>query len=72
MALIQPLAWEPPYASGEAQEMAKRPPPQKKIHLKCSYFCETETMFNPDDILLKQYKLLLVPVARQKIKHCVT
>ena len=24
MALIQPLAWEPPYASRAAQEMAKR------------------------------------------------
>ena len=23
-ALIQPLAWEPPYAAGAAQEMAKR------------------------------------------------
>ena len=23
-APIQPLAWEPPYAKGEAQEMAKR------------------------------------------------
>ena len=27
-ALIQPLAWEPPYGAGAAQEMAKR---QKKI-----------------------------------------
>ena len=24
VALIQPLAWEPPYAAGVAQEMAKR------------------------------------------------
>ena len=30
-APIQPLAWEPPYATGVAQEMAKRP---KKIKNK--------------------------------------
>ena len=33
MAPIQPLAWEPPYAEREAQEMAKRP---KKIKNKKS------------------------------------
>ena len=30
-ALIRPLAWEPPYALGVAQEMAKRPKKKKKI-----------------------------------------
>ena len=29
--LIRPLAWEPPYATGATQEMAKR---QKKIIIK--------------------------------------
>ena len=29
-ALIRPLAWEPPYAAGAAQEMAKRPKKKKK------------------------------------------
>ena len=29
-APIGPLAWEASYAVGAAQEMAKRPPPQKK------------------------------------------
>ena len=29
-ALIGPLAWEPPYAEGGAQEMAKRQKDQKK------------------------------------------
>ena len=29
-ALIQPLAWEPPYATGVAQEMAKRLKKNKK------------------------------------------
>ena len=29
-ALIQPLAWEPPYAVGAAQEMAKRQKKKKK------------------------------------------
>ena len=29
-APIGPLAWEPPYAAGAAQEMAKRSPPPKK------------------------------------------
>jgi len=27
---IRPLAWEPPYAAGAAQEMAKRPKKKKK------------------------------------------
>ena len=31
MALIRPLAWEPPYATGAAQEMAKRHT-QKKLY----------------------------------------
>ena len=29
--LIQPLAWEPPYAAGVAQEMAKRQKQKKKV-----------------------------------------
>ena len=29
-APIRPLAWEPPYAAGAAQEMAKRPKKKKK------------------------------------------
>ena len=29
-APIRPLAWEPPYAAGAAQEIAKRPKKQKK------------------------------------------
>ena len=29
-ALIQPLAWEPPYAKGVAQEMAKRQKKKRK------------------------------------------
>ena len=32
IALIQPLAWEPPYAVGAA---LKRPPPQKKESKEC-------------------------------------
>jgi len=30
MALIRPLAWEPPYAAGAAQEIAKRQKKKKK------------------------------------------
>ena len=30
MAPIRPLAWEPPYATGEAQEMAKKRQKKKK------------------------------------------
>ena len=30
-ALIQPLAWEPPYAAGVAQEMAKRQKKKKNL-----------------------------------------
>ena len=29
-APTRPLAWEPPYATGTAQEMAKRPKKEKK------------------------------------------
>jgi len=29
-ALIRPLTWEPPYATGVAQEMAKRPKKKKR------------------------------------------
>ena len=32
-ALIQPLAWEPPYAVGAAQEMVKRQKKKKTIEL---------------------------------------
>ena len=35
-ALIQPLAWEPPYAVGVAQEMAKRQKGAKKKKKKKS------------------------------------
>ena len=31
-APIRPLAWEPPYAAGAAQEIAKRPKKKKKNH----------------------------------------
>ena len=33
-APIQPLAWEPPYAVGAAQEMAKRPKTKNKKQKK--------------------------------------
>ena len=32
-ALIRPLAWEPPYAMGVAQEMAKRSKKKKKVEI---------------------------------------
>ena len=33
-APIRPLAWEPPYAAGAAQEMAKKRQPKKKNYFK--------------------------------------
>ena len=33
-ALIRPLTWEPPYAAGATQEMAKRPKKKKKERKK--------------------------------------
>ena len=33
-ALIQPLDWKPPYATGAAQEVAKRPKKKKKKRKK--------------------------------------
>ena len=38
-APIRPLAWEPPYAAGAAQEMAKRQK-KKKMQIK-GMICET-------------------------------
>ena len=37
-APIGPLAWEPPYATGAAQEIAKRPLPKKRRILKVIIF----------------------------------
>ena len=34
IALIRPLAWEPPYVEGAAQEMAQRKKKIKKINKK--------------------------------------
>ena len=47
-APIQPLAWEPPYAVGAAQEIAKRPKKKKTNLLKTSVrttwnICQTKT-----------------------------
>ena len=36
-ALIQPLAWEPPYAAGAAQETAKKTKKKKKKYQSYSY-----------------------------------
>ena len=36
MVPIRPLVWEPPYGTGAAQEMAKRPKKKKK---KKHYWC---------------------------------
>lgn len=42
-----------------------------QIHLKYPYYCETKITFNPDNILLKQCKMLLGPSTRPTIEHCV-
>ena len=39
-APIQPLAWEPPYAAGVDQEMAKRPKKKKKFLYALGNVCE--------------------------------
>ena len=36
-ALIRPLAWEPPYAAGAAQEIAKKRPKKKTKQKKNSF-----------------------------------
>ena len=53
-ALIQPLAWEPPYAAGAALEMAKR---QKKKKFKCSQLIFSNSLNNLM-LLLKNLKVL--------------
>ncbi|RKM63542.1 hypothetical protein C0984_19540, partial [Clostridioides difficile] len=40
-ALIKPLAWEPPYATGAAQEMAKRQKKKKKRKAILEFPCDT-------------------------------
>ena len=39
-ALIRPLAWEPPYAEGVAQEMAKRQRKKKKNDFRFQMCCK--------------------------------
>ena len=50
----QPLAWEPPYASGGAQEIAKKTK-KKKMQMTSS-----EHLFSPSPQLLYLYPLLLL------------
>ena len=38
-ALIRPLAWEPPYAMGVAQEMAKRQKTKTKTKTQTQFIC---------------------------------
>ena len=48
MAPIRPLAWEPPYAMGVAQEMAKRQKKKKKKELPSNsthYFLPSDVFF---------------------------
>ena len=43
-ALIPPLAWEPPYASGAALEKAKRQKKKKKIE-EALYYCTSQCLY---------------------------
>ena len=53
-ALIRPLAWEPPYATGAALKIAKK----KKFLLVCDLFCRAE-VFNFNEIRLNNYFFLI-------------
>ena len=55
IALIQPLAWEPPYAMGAAQEVAKRQK-IKKIKIKSNLFQANQLI----DLSLGENLLLLI------------
>ena len=46
VALIGPLAWEPPYAAGVAQEMAKRQKKKKSLEGNNSIIQEAEEQKN--------------------------
>ena len=49
-APIRPLVWEPPYAAGAAQEMAKRPKKKKKKGFKfIELFYELDNLENSKD-----------------------
>ena len=45
-ALIRPLAWEPPYAMGVAQEMAKRQKKKKKDKGSCGKLRRKENYYS--------------------------
>ena len=50
-ALIRPLAWEPPYAKGAAQEMAKKKDKTKQTkHQESTIYCLQYTPFRAKDI----------------------
>ena len=46
-ALIRPLAWEPPYATGAAQEMAKKDQKKKKNCFQGGNSCRGTAETNP-------------------------
>ena len=58
-APIRPLAWEPPYAVGVVQEMAKRPKKEKEIEEKILVFSHTHTHTHTHTFLIIA---ILVPI----------
>jgi len=59
-APIRPLAWEPPYATGAAQEMAKRPKKKDKKKERESQRGNNKKERNPRDQLLARKNLSFV------------
>ena len=58
-ALIRPLAWEPPYAAGAAQEMAKRQKKKEKEKEKKKRKLQNKIIIKYHFIPLKQHKILI-------------
>ena len=56
-APIRPLAWEPPYAEGAAQEMAKRQKKKKKVLLETVRCSQIQNIISTIS-LWKQYYFL--------------
>ena len=65
-ALIRPLAWEPPYATGAAQERAKRQKKKIKINKKTA----VAFLYTSNETLEKEYKNTIpFKIEPHKIKY---
>ena len=68
-APIRPLAWEPPYATGVAQEIAKRQNKQTNKKLSWELRCGVVARVNILLCIFERYLILQVLITREKILY---